>query len=318
MRSLTLLLTLTGLLTICQSCSPPCPEDPVCEKYIHRYGVPLPQEDWVSRGQDGQVVSTLKTGVVATRNYNGGVLEGQSTYTFPHNSAIATSEMYSNGTLMHITQNYPSGLPMEQTIQQTDTDKMVLRWYENGAPQSKEFYKDDCLNQGEYYLVTGQTEASVDSCQGVRIKRDQFGQMLSKDTIANGKMVSQTTFYPNGSPKAVSQFSSDGINQQISTFFPGGEPSTIEVWNGGQQHGTTLAFHNGEKCAEIPYVKGIKHGIERRFINNDVLVEEITWKNGQKEGPAHTYVEGEAKTRWYFQGREVTQSGYEVLTRPYP
>ncbi len=75
MKSKIAVLAVATLLAGCQSA--PRPDAPVDEVYVHRYGVTLPQEDWESRGQCGKVVSTLKDGVVVSRNYEAGVLEGE-------------------------------------------------------------------------------------------------------------------------------------------------------------------------------------------------------------------------------------------------
>jgi antitoxin component YwqK of YwqJK toxin-antitoxin module len=312
------LLALTILLAACQSSSPPCFDEPVCEKYMHRYGVQLEHDDWVSRGQNGQVISRLKNGMEVSRNYDNGVLEGETIYTFPNSHTIAKTETYSEGILTQEVENYSAGLPFKKTIYQTNHDKTVLAWYESSAPQSKEIYEGGLLIEGEYYLPSGQLEAKIRDQQGVRMQRDQFGQLVSKEIIANGKVVSQTELYPSGSPKAVKAISHGIVHGQVFTFLPGGEPNTIEEWTHGIQHGQTVVFQNGEKYAEVPYNKGIRNGIERRFTDDHVVVEEITWKNGVKDGPARTYVDGGVKTRWYFQDREVTQSGYEVLSSPIP
>lgn len=308
------LLALMTLLAGCQSSSCTRPGEPVCETYVHRYGVPLQQDDWVSRGQNGQVISRLKDGVVVSRTYDAGILEGETTYSFPNRETISKTEMYTQGVLIEETENYSAGVPFKKTVYETDLDKTVSTWYENSAPQSKEIYKNDLLIEGEYYLPSGQLEARIEDSQGIRMKRDQYGQLVVKETVANGKVVSQTEFYPNGSPKAVNSISNGIVHGQVSTFLAGGEPNTVEQRVNGIQHGTTIVFQNGEKFAEVPYNAGIKNGVERRFANDGSVVEEVTWKNGVKDGIARTYLNGTVKTHWYYQDREVTQSGYEVLS----
>ncbi len=244
----------------------------------------------------------------------------KTTYSFPHSETVAKKEVYSQGYLTQEMQNYPSGLPRQKTTYDSDTghDKTVLSWYESSAPQGQETYKNDLLIEAEYFLPSGQTEAKVENGKGFRTHRDQIGQLASKDTIADGAWVACTEFFPNGTPKAINEVSNGTIHGKVSTFLIGGEPNTVEQWSNGKQQGTTIVFQNGEKFAEVPYNKGIKSGIEKRFKNQNQVIEEITWKNGMKHGPARTYVNGETKTRWYFEDREVTQSGYELLSRPMP
>ncbi len=46
----------------------------VDEKYVHKYGLNVPQNDWQSRGENGQVISTLDNGVIVTKMYHSGIL----------------------------------------------------------------------------------------------------------------------------------------------------------------------------------------------------------------------------------------------------
>jgi len=317
MKTQTSLFALALVLASCDT-SRPGPDDPVCETYVHRYGVEMAPREWVARGQHGQVVSKRKDGVSVSKSYTAGVLDGDTTYSFPHSDSVQSSETYSNGELVGESENYPSGVPLKRVTYDDPNHKTVTTWYENGTPQSKEVYEGDAVVQGEYFTVVGQLASKVDDGQGKRLNRDQFGQLVSHDAIVDGQMVSQTAFYPNGSPKAISAYDQGQVHGQVSTFFAGGEPNTIEEWNQGTQSGTTTVFQNGEKYAEVPYVNGIKDGVETRYANGDTVIEEITWKNGMMQGPSRTYVDGKAKTRWYYQDREVTKAGYDILIKPLP
>lgn len=318
MKSKKLFLGLVFLAVGCQCNNPPCPEEPVCETYVHRYGVALAPEDWHARGQYGNVISKMKDGVTVSKRYEAGVQEGDTTYTFPHSQTVEKTETYANNVVVKESQNYPSGIPMKQVVYGDSNRKSVVSWYENGAPQANETYENDVLVEGEYYISSGPVDSKVITGQGTRTVRDQFGQLVSKDTIVDGQMVSQTTFYPNGAPKAITPFVGGTIHGEVTTFLAGGEPNTIEEWVNGVQQGPTIVFQNGERVAEVPYVAGIKQGVETRFVDGDTIVEEISWKNDCKEGPCRTYVGDKSKTRWYYQDREVTKAGYDVLTKPLP
>ena len=65
--------------------------------------------------------------------------------------------------------------------------------------------------------------------------RDHYGLLVSSDTIKNGEMVLQSTFYPNGSPKDKIPYRNGLIEGQLMTYYPSGEPNTLEDWLAGMQ-----------------------------------------------------------------------------------
>lgn len=316
--SISLTALLASIITSCQHCPPPCPEDPVCEKYVHRYGVDLPQDDWISRGQSGQIISKMKDGATVSKNYNNGILEGDTTYSFPHSTLVQRTETYSKGYLIKEVVSYPSGVPMQQTTYESPTSKTVLTWYETSAPHSKESYDQGLLVEGEYYLPSGQLESKVEMKEGIKMNRDQLGLLISRDEIKDGMIVLKTEYYPSGTPKTVASYSHGELNGQVVTYLVGGEPSCIEQWSSGKQDGLTVVYQNGEKYAEVPFVNGVRHGVEKRYHDGKDVIEEITWNNGVRHGPSYVYVDGAVKTQWYFQDKEVSKASFEMLSRPIP
>lgn len=305
-----LYLMTTGL--ILTSCQQRCC-DVVCETYVHRYGVPLAPDDWSERGQDGQVISMRKDGVVVCKNYECGILQGDTTYTFPHKDAIEKREVYDQGNLSQLVFYYPSGMPQKQiTLESSNTEK-VLTWYESGAPQSKELYQNGCLIQGEYLNPSQQQESAVIDRNGLRTLRDDYGQLLSIDEIQNGQMTVRRTFYPNGAPASVTPYVNNVIQGQRWTYQMGGEPATIETWTNNCQHGNTQVFENGEKVSDLPYINGQIHGLERRYRNGDQLVQENNWVKGRRHGACYSYVNDTTHVDWYFKDRKVNRGTYEAL-----
>jgi antitoxin component YwqK of YwqJK toxin-antitoxin module len=298
------------MLTGCQQqCS-----DIVCETYVHRYGVPLAPEDWSDRGQHGQVISTRKDGVVICKNYESGILHGETTYTFAHKDVIEKKEIYDQGNLAQVVFYYPSGMPQKQiTFEPPQTEK-VLTWYESGAPQSKELYFNGLLAQGEYLNPSQQQESAVIDQNGLRTLRDDYGQLLSIDEIQNGQMILRRTFHANGAPASVTPYVNNVIQGKRWTYQKGGEPATIEEWNNNCQHGNTQVFENGEKVSDLPYVYGQIHGVEQRYRNSDQLVQENNWVKGCRHGPSYTYVNDTTHTDWYFKDRKVNRGTYEALS----
>lgn len=308
------ILTLFVLALNLNSCDTSSNYGPIVEEtYVHRYGVAIPQENWTEQGQSGQVITTLKNGVVVSKSMTQGVLEGDTTYTFPHSEVIQKVETYSQGTIQRTIVHYYSGKPALEIIFIQPNTRQITRWYENGAPQSKEQITNDKLESGEYFTVKNQLEGKVVAGRGTRIQRDHYGQYASEDTIQNGEMVLCTTCHSNGAPKELTPYKNRVIEGELKTFLPAGEPNTIEMWVGGKKEGITTVFQNGEKYAEVPYVSGYKHGVERRYRDGHHVIEELSWVNDQRHGPSYSYIGDVIKTDWHYQDRFVTEKTFELL-----
>lgn len=306
---------LLPLLGVAAACNPPrpCTDEVVCESYVHRYGVPLPQDEWVERGKNGQVVSTQKDGVIVTRNYEGGMLQGESTYSFPHRDRIQKKEIYDRGGLARELYFNSSGIPQQEIVYNYPDRKSITVWYENGSPQLCESYESNQLISGEYYDIANRVESQVNGGDGFRTRRDGLGQLQSIDTIDQGQMTLRTTYHANGAPDTVTPYANGTIHGLRRTYQVGGEPATVETWTNNKQHGITTIYENGEKLSEIPYVNGRQHGMERRYRDGEVVAQEVTWVGGQKQGPCYTYVGNTRETDWYFGDKLVNKATYDVM-----
>lgn len=287
----------------------------VSQTYVHKYGVEVPQDYWTARGEDGKVVSTLTNGVTVSKSLDHGILEGDTTYTFPHSQTIQKVETYSQNNLVKELVNYTSGKPRQEVVYVSPDVVDVTRWYESGSIQAKEHYEKDDLITGYFYTPKNQQESKVAEGRGVRIQRDEYGQVLSHDNFENGHVTLVTTFHPNGTPKSVAPYINDVIEGLRKTYLPAGEPDTIEAWSNGTQNGLTTVFRNGERYAEVPYIDGVKQGIELRYRDGKDIVEEISWANGVQQGPSKTYIGDIVKTDWYYQGKQITKHAYDNLVR---
>jgi antitoxin component YwqK of YwqJK toxin-antitoxin module len=285
------------------------------ETYLHKYGVELPPDDWMARGQNGQVVCMLANGVTVTKTYVNGMLHGDTIYTFPHSSVPEKKVSYANNRLIKETLFYRSGTPKEQVSFLPEESKEIVKWYENGVPESVERMEKDRLVEGEYYNMQHEDEGFVEAGEGSRVCHDSFGQILYCDTIEEGNVVLRTTYYPNGSPKEKISYVHGEIHGLYKRFHPAGEPDSIEEWQAGKQQGMTVVFQNGEKFAEVPYQNGLKSGVERRFRDGTQIAEEITWRDGVKHGPSISYIGKTPTTQWYYQGKPVTKGNFDILIR---
>jgi antitoxin component YwqK of YwqJK toxin-antitoxin module len=295
-----------------------CETDVVTQSYVHKYGIEVPEKEWSGRGKNGRVVSTLKTGVVVNTNYVDGFPDGETTYTFPHSGAIEKIEKYEAGQLVMEQEMYPTGNPKRQVQYFRPNRKVITVWYENGTPHYREEFHDNKLIEADYYTLSNQVESKIDDGNGIRTNRDEFGQIISKDKFEHGQMALRTVLYPNGSPQEIIPYYKGKIHGQRKTFLPGGEPKTIEAWSDDKQEGITLVFQNGEKIAAVPYLNGIKNGVEERYKDEHFIVEEVNWKSGKKHGPCYVYIGEDTHLTWYYDGQEVSKRQYDRITNPSP
>ena len=297
-------LIILAFLASCQTSSDPC-DEVVCET-VHRYGVQLDPDDWSERGKNGQVVSMRKDGVTVTRSYDEGTLHGDCTYTFPNREVVQKKEVYNQGALSQEVYHYPSGLPQQQVVHESPQKKSVTAWYESGSPQAREEHAKEGLVQGEYYNANHQIESRVDEANGFRTRRDGLGKLEAIDRIENGQMVESTTYHPDGTLPQSLPMSRESSKGSGARYLPGGEPATVEKWANNVQHGKTTVYEQGEKRAEVPYLNGVRHGVEQRYRNGgEIIAQEITWGEGTQHGPTHTYIGETKQTDWYFQGKKV-------------
>lgn len=286
----------------------------VKETYYHTYGVAVSKADWNASGKSGKITGTRRDGVTETKEYEDGVLNGTTTYTFPHSQIVEKKETYANGNKISETWNYPSGTPKRSVEYQGENNVKVSTWYESGTPKSIEKNYEDRLYIGQYYTPENDLEGMVQQGEGERPVRDRYGQLAAMETIENGEVRLKTEYHPNGTPKSVTEYVAGKPEGTKKTYLPSGEPETIETWVAGIQNGPTTIFRNGSKFAVCNYRKGKKSGIEKRFeLGTDKVVETIAWSDGMRHGPTESIVENERTTTWYFLDKPVTKHTFETM-----
>lgn len=323
-------LIITGLATLsltitacgrgrhhCQVCEP-WQRDVVNEQYYHTYGMQIQPQEWSSRGQNGQVISTLRNGVMVTQSYRDGLLDGATTYTYPHSSSIQRTEIYDQGILVKSREHHSTGAPLHEKEHHSANSHTVNSWYENGAPKSRETYDDDRLIEADYYTMNNQVESRINDGAGVRVIRDEFGTLVQKDNFVNGVITISVTYYPNGTPKEEIPYKNGVVDGPKKIFNPSGDPYAVEGWTNNVKEGVTILYHNGEKSAEVPYFNGLKNGIEQRYRDGQYIVEEITWRHDRKHGPTYIYNGmNDVRVDWYYEGRLVTKNQFDRYTNPH-
>ncbi len=315
MRSKSMSLLFIFLATV--GCQKPVEREECLERtYEHEYGLPVEAELWEDSGQNGKVFTNLRNGVSVVQNFQNGLLEGESSYTYPHNSQIERVEYYSSDKLVSQVFYSCAGNPERSIFLTFPNIRTITDWYEHGNPRCIETYEDDLLISGEYYSLQNQCDGRIYNGNGERFVRDELGVLVSQDYFHSGKLMQRTFFYANGSPREVCSIMNDVLHGERKTYYPGGDPMAIEKWNNGRQTGLTIVFQNGEKFAEVLYQDNLKHGIERRYRDGCIVTQEITWVNDLKHGPCVTYHGDVVDTDWYYKGRLSTRANFESFALP--
>ena len=289
----------------------------VKSKYVHQYGVEVDTpDDWNERGASGTIEKKLKNGVAVSESWKNGQKDGLWTYSFPHSAQISKKEFYDKDALQWTMYQFPSGVPYKQETNYPGGVVMVSTWYEDGTPRSKEEYLGAAIISGEYFSPKQQVEAEVHGRGGIRICRDQHGQLLSKEIISDGFKETEEQFHINGMPRAYIPFSNGKVHGLKRTFYPNGEPKTVETWQNGMLDGVLIVFQNAEKIKEVPYTQNQKNGIEKIFSSpSEMVVEEISWKDDKRHGKSSVFIEDRVIEEWYFDGKKVSRSQFLEMDR---
>ncbi len=286
-------------------------EEPVvAERYVHKYGYALSKEDWNTNTYPGQVITSLRNGVTITTTYEGGLLHGACTHTFPNSQTVQSYFLYNQGEKVKEIEYDIQGMPINETVQISPTRITKTVWYTNGTPLCIEDYCNDELLEGQYFTQNNEIEARVEKGTGQRICRDREGILLTKDNFEKGYMVRREAYYSNNTPESISQFKEGKLHGEKRTFTATGEPRSIEEWIEGAQHGKCTYFKNGTKDYEVSYLFGNKHGSEIHYIDGESVLKEIVWNHGKKHGPATYFIDGIAQTEWYYDGNKVSYEDY--------
>lgn len=285
----------------------------VSQKFVHKYGFDVSEEEWEQRSQEGRIVTLLKSGVKVSRCYENGILHGNTTYTFPHSNVIEKLLVYDEGTLLKECLYDSSGMPIREEVYELDDRTLLTLWNEKGVPLSVEEFDGELLVQGAYYTPEHQCEGEVSEGMGDRIKRDRTGLLVSHDRIEGGTMISRTTYHPNGQIHSVSHYHDYQLHGEQLKYSSLGRPLMILNWDHGVLSGPKTVFRSGYKVAEIPYVDGQKHGVEIHYDDLGNLTAEIHWKNNKKHGPRKLYSEEGTETEWFHKDQLVSAEKFEVL-----
>ena len=287
----------------------------VSQKYIHKYGYAVSQQEFEEQGYPGQVITVLKNGITTTSSYEDGELHGPCTETYPNSQTLHSYSLYKHGDLVKQVLYDLSGMPLSEEIQLSDTRYSRTFWYAGGTPRSIEEYVGKELLEGQYFTTKNELESQVFKGEGKRIKRDAQGVLLSKEEIKGGFTTFKESFYPNGSPETIAHFLKGELHGEKKTFSPTGEPLAVVHYVNGVPEGLATFFKNGTREKELYYINGMKNGVERHYVDGEIVSAEIFWTNDQRHGPSTYYTEELAQVDYYYEGKPISKGRWEEYNR---
>lgn len=312
------LLSMVGILSFalcgCQNSNKNKNQDVISQRYIHKYGYDVSRDEWNANRYPGQVVTTLKNGVTIASSYEDGVLHGPTSYTYSHSQTMESLQIYDRGNLIKKTTFDIKGVPQKEEIFLTPTHVKAQSWYTSGTPMYFEEYVGANLIQGDYFNLQNECESRVENGMGLRTIRSKEGELLARESIERGQIASHQTFHPYiNTPHITTRYENGVLEGERAGFGPSGEPLFIEHYSKGQLDGLATYFQNGCKYMETFYQNGKKEGIERQYIDGEILVEETEYHVGVKHGPSIFYSDGISKTEWYYNNHFVSKSKFDDL-----
>ncbi len=290
-------------------------ESVVSQRYIHKYGYAVSEEEWETRHCPGQMITSLDNGVTITATYEEGIKHGPTTETFPHSQTVEHYALYNRGNKVKEISYDLTGTPIEEWIQLSPTRYSITQWYASGSPMMVEEFVGEELLDGQYFTTSNEVESRVEKGAGVRVQRERDGSLLAKESFEGGYATKKETFYASGALESSAFYFQDNLHGQRRVFAQNGEPLAIEEWLNGQIHGQATYFKNGNRYVETSYIDGQKNGIERHFIDGDIVSQEIMWLNDQKHGLSLFYADGKPEQQWFYSSEPVSKRKFDEMNR---
>ena len=287
----------------------------VSQQFVHKYGFDMDKSEWNSRDKEGKSITLLENGVTITKSYNEGVLHGPSTYTFANSSIIEKVELYDEGTLVKQIFMDEAGIPFKEESFEPGNKTAITHWDKFGVPISIESYESNALVMAKYYKPNNELEASIQDGSGVRIKRDRNGELQYKDILDKGVLKERTTFHSNGQIQSKMCFHDYKLHGEQITYSDTASIIMRTNWSNGNLDGEKIAYRNGNKISEIPYVNGKKHGIERHWKEDGSLLSEVHWDSNTKHGSQRVYNDDETLISWFYKGKQVSINKFEEFSQ---
>lgn len=283
----------------------------VSQRHIHKYGYDVGRQEWEEHSYPGQVVTSFRNGQTVTETYADTLLHGPKTITYEHSQTIHLKEIYQKGILTKRTTYNIRGVPEQETVFKTPTHLYITSWFASGSPMSKEEYIDGKLINGQYFSLGNETDSCIVRGEGEKTFRNSAGDIISKDVYIGYEIAYKESYHPNNTPHVITSYKDGKLHGERKEYAISGEPLVIENFSNGEKDGICIYFQNGVKYQETTYLEGRKHGIEKFYIDGELLSEETEYKLGLKHGPSVVYCDGTARTHWYFNNQRVAKSVFD-------
>jgi antitoxin component YwqK of YwqJK toxin-antitoxin module len=310
MKKLSYVIAISAFLLI--SCEKSNNTNVVSQNFVHKYGFDVSEKEWKDRNSEGQVVSVLKTGITVNQTYSNGILHGPTTYSYPHSNIVHKCYLYEEGSLLKIVVNDHRGIPYFEEAYEYDNKRILTFWNQTGVPLKKEEYENNQLVYGQYFDSNNQKESSIENGTGIRINRNRKGVLLSKDLFQDGKLLTRTGFYENGTLQSETSYSDYILNGEQKKYSTTGNIALQQTWNKGKLDGLKVLYKDNTRVAEIPYMLGKKDGVEKHYHLDGTLAGEVHWVQGQKHGSDRKYENDETKIKWFFRGENIAPGQFEL------
>jgi antitoxin component YwqK of YwqJK toxin-antitoxin module len=286
-------------------------DDVISQRYIHKYGYAVSQDEWNVKKYPGQVLTSLRNGVTVTETYENGTLHGPTTRTYPHSQVVEAYALYNQGHLVKETFYDVKGMPMRERVQLSPTRFALTLWYADGTPKSVEEYTGIELLEGQYFTMTNEIESRVEKGSGKRVIRDEKGTLVVIDEIVRGYVTKHESFFANGAPESIIHYDHGKFHGEKRMYAQTGEPLAIEEWVNGKLHGKSTYFKNGTRTVEISYLDGMKNGLEIHFVDGETISQQIPWSNDLKQGIATYFIDANPHYEYYYGGKKMSLKDYE-------
>ncbi len=290
-------------------------EDSIVSKsYVHKYGYGISKAEFEEKKYPSQAVTILKNGVTVAETYEGGVLHGPSTYTFPDSQTIEYYLLYNNGVLVKELLYNSNGMPIQEFTQLSPHVYKSIRWYDEGTPMSIEEYDiSKVLVDGSYFNIRNELVSEVKGGEGVRIVYNPRGTIEKKEKIQKGLVTQRETFYANGFPETISFYSNGLLDGIRKVFSETGEPLSTKEYRRGRLDGKTSLYRNGALCVQIDYVEGAKEGLEVHYLDGGAISQEIFWNKDKKHGRCTYYTEKGPYVEYFHKGSKISEERWNEL-----
>ncbi|MBN1952137.1 MAG: toxin-antitoxin system YwqK family antitoxin [Bacteroidales bacterium] len=125
-------------------------------------------------------------------------------------------------------------------------------------------------------------------------KKSPEGKFIYQGYFKEGKPIGEMRrYYETGELKAIMLYEEGNDRVKINFYYNDGE-AAAEGWyyqNQKDSLWTYYSFYSATVTSTENYVRGQKHGLERKFYENGNVSEEIGWSNNMKHGVWKQYYE---------------------------